>query len=163
MSQPGTLPIENYNPEVKQNGGIYSALPIQTTSDLSVGGTISTTNGSAYPIVPPSATVSAQAATATLVAADMNKNLTNTGASGTITLTLPAVSGLAGYVCHVELTVAQIVRVDPAGTESIYLGGSGVAGKYANIAAVIGNMIDIYCDGNQWLIVGRDGVVTKEA
>ena len=31
---PGSLPIENYVPVVKQNGGIYSELPIQTTSTL---------------------------------------------------------------------------------------------------------------------------------
>lgn len=119
--------------------------------------------GNTYPMVAPSSTPVAYTGDATLVAADLNKNVTNTGAAGTITLTLPSVSGLTGYTLHVELTAAQVVRIDPAGTESIFLGGSGVAGKYANIAGVIGNMIDIYCDGTQWLIVNRDGVITKEA
>jgi len=31
---PGTQPIENYTPAIKYNGGIYSELPIQTTSTL---------------------------------------------------------------------------------------------------------------------------------
>jgi hypothetical protein len=35
MATPGTqLPIEQYVPSVLYNGGIYSALPIQTTSDI---------------------------------------------------------------------------------------------------------------------------------
>lgn len=124
---------------------------------------IALTAGTVYPIVAPSATPVAYTGDATLVAADLNKNVTNTGAAGTITLTLPAVSGLTGKTLHVEVTAAQIVRIDPAGSESIFLGGSGVAGKYLNIAAVIGNMADIYCDGTQWLVVNRCGVVTKEA
>lgn len=43
MATPGTNPIENYSPAVKYNGGIYSALPIQTTSDLTVGGDLAVT------------------------------------------------------------------------------------------------------------------------
>lgn len=176
-----TLYIENYQPAIKYNGGLQTALPVILESTLAVTGAttftgaivasggitgtsaVPLTNGTLYPIVPPSTAPTAYATDTTLVAANLNTNVTNTGASGTITLTLPAVSGLAGYTLHVELTVAQIVRIDPAGTETIFLGGSGAAGKYANIAAVIGNMVDIYCDGTRWLIIGRDGVVTKEA
>lgn len=41
---PGTtLPIENYVPVVKYNGGIYSELPIQTTSDITSAGLFGTT------------------------------------------------------------------------------------------------------------------------
>lgn len=178
-----TLYIEAYQPVVKYNGGIQTALPVILESTLAVTGAstftgavalnggftvtgqsaIVLTHGTVYPIVPASTAPTAYAADHTLVAGEMNTNVTNTGSSGTITLTLPAVAGLTGYVLHVELTVAQIVRVDPAGTEAIFLGGSGVAGKYANIAAVIGNMLDIYCDGTQWVVVNRDGVITKEA
>lgn len=162
------LPIVKYNGLNTQKAVSFeSTLAVTGATTLSgavsIAGGVTTTNGTLYPIVAPSVAPTAYAADTTLVAANLNTNVTNTGASGTITLTLPAVSGLTGYVLHVELTVAQIVRIDPAGTEKIYLGGSGVAGKYANIAGVIGNMVDIYCDGTQWLIVGRDGVVTKEA
>lgn len=148
--------IEDYVPVVKYNGGIQTALPA-----IFEGG-VTGLNGTIYPIVSPAATVSAQAATATLVAADLNKNITNTGAAGTIVLTLPSVVGLSGYVMHVELTVAQIVRLTPVAGQAIALGGSAVVSKYLNIAAVIGNMVDIFCDGTQWLVVARDGVVTKE-
>lgn len=172
--------IESFVPVVKYEG-LNTQKAVVFESTLAVTGTsvftglvtfsggiagttaIALTNGSVYPIVAPSVAPTAYAADTTLVAGNLNTNVTNTGASGTITLTLPAVSGLAGYTLHVELTVAQIVRIDPAGTETIFLGGSGVAGKYANIAAVIGNMVDIYCNGTQWLIVNRDGVITKEA
>lgn len=43
MATPGTQPIENFVPVAKYNGGIYSALPIQTTSDLTVGGDLAVT------------------------------------------------------------------------------------------------------------------------
>lgn len=39
---PGSLLIEQYSPYVQQNGGISSALPIQTTSDLTAGSLTST-------------------------------------------------------------------------------------------------------------------------
>lgn len=162
--------VRNYNAALMQGADLTTTGDITGGSMISSGTTTvqrsilsNISSGRIYPIVPPSATPVAYTGDATLVAADLNKNVTNTGASGTITLTLPAVSGLSGYTLHVELTVAQIVRVDPAGTESIFLGGSGVAGKYLNIAGVIGNMVDIYCDGTQWIVVNRDGVITKEA
>ncbi len=44
MAAPSTNnPIESGVPIVKYNGGIYSALPIQTTSDLTVGGDLNVT------------------------------------------------------------------------------------------------------------------------
>jgi len=39
----GTNPIENYVPVVKYNEGIYTALAISTTSDLTVGGNLTVT------------------------------------------------------------------------------------------------------------------------
>lgn len=166
--------IESFVPVVKYEGlntqkaAVFESTLAVTGAITASGGITGTTaipltNGTVYPIVAPNSTPVAYTGDATLVAGDLNKNVTNTGASGTITLTLPAVSGLAGYTLHVEVTAAQIVRIDPAGTETIWLGGSGAAGKYLNIAAVIGNMADIYCDGSRWLVVNRDGVVTKEA
>lgn len=124
---------------------------------------ITMTNGVIYPIVSPFGTPVAYTGDATLVAADLNKNVTNTGASGTVVLTLPAVTGLTGYILHVEVTAAQIVRLLPVSGTAIALGGSAVVTKYLNIAGVIGNMVDVYCDGTRWLVVNRDGVITKEA
>ena len=109
------------------------------------------------------ATVAAQAASATLTTSSMGKNLTNTGASGTVALTLPDVAAAAGMCGRVYLTVAQIVQLVPASGQQIFLGGSGVANKYVNIAAVIGNYVDFYSDGTYWYVTGYSGVVTKQA
>lgn len=112
--------------------------------------------------VSPKATVAAQAATATLVAADFDKVLTNTGAGGAIVLTLPAASAVAGRSIRIQLTVAQTVTLTPVAGEKVFLGGSGVASKYALIAGVIGNYLELHSDGIDYLILAYSGVVTKE-
>lgn len=116
-----------------------------------------------YPTVQPNATTTAKAATAKLTEADFGKNITNTGASGTVALTLPKASVVEGRVIRVYVTVAQVVRLTPVTGEAVYLAGSGVAGKYLNIAGVIGNYAELYSDGEQYLVTGYSGVVTKEA
>jgi hypothetical protein len=115
------------------------------------------------PVVAPNATVEANTADATLTVANFGKIQTNTGASGAVVLTLPAASTAAGCALKVQLTVAQIVRLTPATGEKIFLGGSGVASKYAAIAGVIGNFLDLFCDGVSYHVVNYSGVVTKEA
>ncbi|MFH1052759.1 MAG: hypothetical protein V1779_17705 [bacterium] len=111
----------------------------------------------------PKATVKANAATATVAAADFPKNNTNTGASGAIVLTLPAAADVKGKFMRVQLTVAQTVTLTPATGEKIYLGGNGVASKYLLIAGVIGNYALVYSDGTDYLVMGYSGVLTKEA
>lgn len=143
--------------EIITPAGVLADAALQAKNTLPVVG------GTLYPIVSPKATVEANTADATLAAANFGKIQTNTGASGTIVLTLPAASTVAGKAIKVALTVAQIVRVKPATGEKVYLTGSGVASKYLNIAGVIGNYVDIYCDGTDFLVVGGDGVLTKEA
>ena len=108
-------------------------------------------------------TVKANAATATMKDYDFEKNNTNTGAGGTIVLTLPAASTLKDKKTRIQITVAEIVQITPATGEKIYLGGSGVASKYLNIAAVIGNYAEIFCDGAAFYVTAYSGVLTKEA
>jgi hypothetical protein len=117
----------------------------------------------APPTLSPKATVEANAATGALTVANFGKIQTNTGASGAIVLTLPAASTVAGCAIKFQLTVAQTVTLTPASGEKVYLGGSGVASKYALIAGAIGNFVDLFCDGVDFLIVNYSGVVTKEA
>lgn len=124
---------------------------------------VGTTGGTQSQVVSAKATVSAQAATATLTNAVAGKIITNTGASGAIVLTLPAASTMSGKAVKIQVTVAQTVTLTPATGEKVYLGGSGVASKYALIAGVIGNFVDLYCDGTDYLIVNYSGVVTKES
>ena len=94
---------------------------------------------------------------------DFEKNNTNTGSSGTIALILPAAATVPEQKCRVQVTAANAVRLDPTGTEKIYLGGDGVLGKYVEIAGVIGNYAEVYCDGTSFYVMGYSGVLTKEA
>jgi len=116
-----------------------------------------------FPIVASKSAVTANAATATMTAAAFTNNNTNTGASGTIVLTLPSARAVPNRTLRFYVTVAQIVRLLPVTGEKIYLAGSGVASKYLNIAAVIGNFVDVYSDGIDFIVTGYSGVVTKEA
>ena len=76
---------------------------------------------------------------------------------------LPSVgSSLKGQKTRIQITVAEIVQVKPATGEKIYLGGDGVASKYLNIAAVIGNYAELYCDGTSFYVTAYSGVLTKE-
>lgn len=113
--------------------------------------------------VSPKATVKAQATTAAVATTDFPKNNTNTGSTATMVLTLPAAADVKGKFMRVQLTVAQIVQLVPATGEKIYLGGSGVASKYLQIAGVIGNYAVIYSDGTDYLVTGYAGVLTKES
>lgn len=116
------------------------------------------------PFVKPTVTPTAKASDASLTAAECNgQQITNTGASGAVVLTLPAASTVAGQAFRVQVTVAQIVKLTPASGEKVWLGGSGVASKYCQIAGVIGNYADVFCDGSQYMITAYSGVVTKEA
>ncbi len=114
--------------------------------------------------VNPAADVVALTGNTTLtVTTHFNKNITNTGASGTIVLTLPAANAAKGRGFRVLSTVAQIIRLTPQTGESVYLAGSGVASKYQNIPATIGSSVDIWCDGTRYLVVNTNGIITKEA
>jgi hypothetical protein len=115
------------------------------------------------PLVAPNATVTAKTTTGNLAIADYGVNLTNTGAGGTIVLTLLAAALAAGMSLRIQITAAQIVRLLPQTGEAIYLGGSGVVTKYLNIAGVVGNFCDVYCDGQKYLVTSYSGVVTKES
>lgn len=114
-------------------------------------------------MVKPTVAANAKASTASLTTSDLDTNITNTGAAGTVTLTLPTVATSKNKSIFYYATVAQITQFDPNGTEAVYLAGSGVAGKYVQVAGVIGNYLNLYCDGTQWLVLGFSGVVTKEA
>jgi len=109
------------------------------------------------------ATIYAAAASGAVTAANISGcNVTNTGAGALVLITLPAVATMAGKAFRVYQTVAQITNLSLAAV-SVYLAGSGVAGKYLSIPAVIGNYADIYCDGVAYYVEGWSGVLTKEA
>ena len=117
----------------------------------------------APPTLAADATVEANAGSATMALANFGKIQTNTGASATIVLTLPKAADVAGMVIRAAVLAAFIVRFTPVSGEKVFLNGSGVASKYVNIAAVIGNFCDLYSDGVQFHVTNYAGVVTKEA
>lgn len=112
-----------------------------------------------------SSTVTAKTADYTVTIADLKLPtiFTNTGAGGTIVLTLPAVAAAKGYVILVNVLAAQIVRLLPATGEVVNYNGSVVVTKYLNVAGVIGNYVEVFCDGVHWIVRDANGVVTKEA
>ena len=115
------------------------------------------------PTISPKATVTASAATATLATTAFGGITTNTGAGAGIVLTLPSAIAVGTKGLRVAITVAQTVTLTPATGEKIYLNGSGVASKYLLIAGVIGNYVNLYSDGTDYIVTGYNGVVTKEA
>lgn len=127
------------------------------------GGSVTIDNGAVYPTVSPKATVVAKTADYTVLAADMGKIFTNSGASGTVVLTLPSAASVRGNVVGGAVLAAQIVRFLPQTGERIYLNGSGVASKYLNLPATIGVFAALYSDGTDWVVTQGNGVLTKEA
>ena len=98
-----------------------------------------------------------------VLAADVNKIFTNTGASGTVKFTLPAVAEWPGKPIRFKVLAAQIVQVAPASGEKIYLDGDGVASKYVSLAATAGNVVSVFNNGTSVEVQEHVGVVRKEA
>lgn len=89
--------------------------------------------------------VEAHTANDTLTASESGTWHTNTGASGTITFSLPVAT--VGLRYGFALGAAQQLRVDPNGTETVSLPSTGVpssAGAYI-VADAIGENVEIVC------------------
>lgn len=106
----------------------------------------------------------AKTASYTVLDSENGQGFRNTGASGAITLSLPA--ALAGMHYYFYVDAAQELRIDPNGTETISLPSDGVpgaAGKYLT-ANAIGESLHLVCpkDGT-WAAMGAHGTWTAEA
>lgn len=91
--------------------------------------------------------------------------VSNQGASGAVTFSLPAAE--KGMRVTALVQAAQELRLDPSGTETIGLPATGVqqaAGKYVTADAV-GESLELVClvDGTWTPIGGADGTWTAEA
>lgn len=100
--------------------------------------------------------------TATWTVADFGLTQTNTGGQ-TLVVTLPAAATVAHQHVKAHLFAAATITLTPASGEKVFLGSSGVASKYLLVAGVIGNFVDLYCDGVSYYVLNYSGVVTKEA
>jgi hypothetical protein len=110
-----------------------------------------------------SRTVEAHTAGDTLTAAETGSLHTNTGASGTVTLVLPAAT--VGLEFYFVVGAAQELRLDPNTTQTISLpstGVAGAAGKYL-VADAIGESVHLICGiAGTWHVFGYTGTWTAE-
>ena len=106
----------------------------------------------------------AKTAAYTVLTTENGTGFTNTGAAGAITLTLPAAT--VGLHYYFRVSVAQELRIDPDGTETISLPSDGVpgaAGKYLT-ANAIGETVHLVCAvAGSWSVFGHTGTWTAEA
>ena len=113
------------------------------------------------PIVSPDQAPTAKTAAYPVVAADMFKLFTNTGAGADTPFTLPDPSTVGGCSLKFAVTTANTISVLPPSGGKIYLNGSGTADQKVVIAAVVGNFADVFSDGSSWLVINYSGVLTK--
>jgi len=109
------------------------------------------------------ATVTAKTSDYTITQDDLETPtiFTNEGDVGALVLTLPAVADSKGMVVRVALLAAQTVRLDPQDDEAINYNGDATVTEDVTIAGVIGNYVELFCDGVQWIITQANGVLTK--
>lgn len=107
--------------------------------------------------------VEAHTAGDTLTTAESGTVHTNAGASGAVTLVLPAAA--VGLEYFFGVRAAQELRIDPNGTETISLPSTGVpgaAGKYLT-ADAIGETVHLVCvAAGTWAVMGYTGTWTAE-
>ena len=97
----------------------------------------------------------------TLIAAESGSIHTNLGATGVVTLTLPA-SAPVGTVFHFAVQAAQELRVDPV-TATIRDDSGQTADKYKS-ADAIGECLSLVADSNDdWATIAKNGTWTEEA
>lgn len=107
-----------------------------------------------------SVVIEAHAADDTLTETESGSVHTNTGATGVVTLTLPA-GASAGTQFAFCVQAAQQLRVDP-GAAAIRDNSGQTAGKY-KWADAVGECITLVADSNgDWVTVGKYGVWTEE-
>ena len=107
--------------------------------------------------------VEAHTAGDTLTVAESGSVHTNTGASGTITIALPA--AVVGLEYFFYVGAAQELRIDPNGSETISLPSTGVAGgagKYL-VADAVGETVHLFCPkAGTWAALGFTGTWSAE-
>lgn len=117
------------------------------------------------------ARISSYTTSQSLSAQDMRGSVvTNDGAAGAITLTLPEAS--AGACVTVQLVEAFDVDVDPTGASGCtplgaacdqIIGDASSGGEYLSSDATVGSSLSLCgLNGNEWMVVGKSGTWTEE-
>lgn len=169
----GDLKIENYTPPIRQNKGYYSVLPIQTTSNLTVGGTSTFTGVATFTAAPvftvpasgPSARPVQQSAlvgaTVVLTAADSGSVLENRSTSGSPSWTLP--TNAAGLYFTFVVTSVSAGFTVTGGTIKAKTSATGTAISGTTLTntqgtAVVGDTITLVADGTNWVMIAQSGI-----
>jgi hypothetical protein len=106
-------------------------------------------------------TIEAHTSDDTLTLAESGSVHSNFGATGTVTLALPA-SAPAGTVFTFAVQAAQELRIDP-GTAAIRDDSGQTADKYKS-ADAIGECLSLVADSNgDWVTIAKNGTWTEEA
>ena len=152
-------------PIVKYNGGIYSELPIQTTSDVTAASVTATTITATNAIVAPQKrTVSQSAlvgATVVLTAADSGSVLINRATSGSPSWTLPTAASGLFFTFVVASTTAGFTVTGgtiKAKTSATGTAISGTTLTNTQGTAVVGDTITLVCDGTNWVMTSQSGI-----
>lgn len=171
MATPSTNnPIEAGVPIVKYNGGIYSALPIQTTSDIT-GVAIAGTSGTftdltvTNAITAPSSRAVTQSAlvgaTVALTAAQSGQTFNNRSTSGSPSWTLPTAANGLWYTFTVsDVTTGFTVTGGTIRAKTSATGTTitGTTLTNTQATAVVGDTITLVCDGSVWRMVSQSGI-----
>lgn len=152
-------------PIVKYNGGIYSALPIQTTSDVTgATGTftdIVSTNAPSGPTSRPVTNSALVGATVALTAAQSGQVFNNRSTSGSPSWTLPTAANGLWYTFTVSnVTTGFTVTGGTIFAKASATGASVTGTTLTNTqaTAVIGDTITLVCDGTSWRMTSQSGV-----
>lgn len=159
----GIKKIENYVDVVRQNQGLYSALPIQTTSTLTSAGLV-TSVAPTGPQVRLTATSALVGATVVLTAADSGKVLINASTSASPSWTLPAkANGLYfTFVCGnttagFTVTAADaVMHFKTSASGTVLTSTTTLTNTQAT--AIVGDTISFVCDGTAWWMTAISGI-----
>lgn len=170
MATPGTQAIELQVPAVKYNGGIYSALPIQTASDIT-GVTVTGTTGAFTDITvtnaisgPNTRAVTNSAlvgATVALTAAQSGQTFNNRSTSGSPSWTLPTAANGLWYTFTVSSVSAGFTITGGTIVAKTNAAGTAITGTTLTNTqgtAVVGDTITLVCDGTSWRMVAQSGI-----
>jgi len=165
LDSAGNLVTDEYNSFPDMATTPHIRLAIVTTSD---GDIVSITDCRVgHNIVMPYGaggvrkTIEAHTSDDTLTVAESESVHTNLGATGTVTLTLPA-SAPAGTIFGFAVQANQQLRIDP-GTAAIRDDSGQTADKYKS-ANAIGACITLVADSNgDWATIAKNGTWTEEA
>jgi len=163
LDSEGNLVTAEYSAFPDMASGLHVRLAVVTTSGGDITSIVDARDhhSIAVPATGQSNTIEAHTSDDTLTEAESGSVHTNLGATGTITLTLPA-SATAGTVFTFAVQAAQQLRVDP-GTATIR-DNSGITPDKYKWADAVGESLALVADANgDWVTIAKNGTWSEQA